>query len=661
MAENPTVQTMMKEIDIQNKLAMIDQSIKERYGVSLFFINEETMMFNDRYIKKTDREWMSDFPMFGEVDEWEYQQGDGFRVVSYTIGLPAISPNSTAYLTIHLRQQAFADILNDIDFVDAADLHVLDPTLQPILSRTNYQVGTERTTIALDWIEQNPKMYDSWKDSSSDLSLQYVKSTITGWYTAYLVPLSLESGYISRIVWLTILVSLLAIATGVVLIYFNSRRLYAPMKNWLQEENFSSEGDHHDEWTWLRSRWTSLKEDLEKSEPELRRSFLITYIGSSYLKSRKDIETQFARYQIPQDRKSVIFIVDPGNYQDYNRFNADDDMLIHASMMNIFDELLTKYYLEGDAIRRPETYQTIFIVYFGQSMTMEQANQLTKQLAHALVMSIKTYMKFPVTLALGGIKPSVFELRDSYKEAKEALQYRIIMENESILDIHNIRMGNDRYQYPFDLSEQIVKHLRSADKENLEASFNQFVELVRHKHYSDQVYRQIYLMLYDATIQGFYQYSKEAVSNLLHRNGHEKILSAQFLSEIEQWFREEWFTLCLDMIESENEGKGKQVIEAVIQYINSSLQQDLSLQQVAEHVNLSASYLSRLFRKETGQNFVQYVATLKIEQAKKLLEHTDEPIYKIADAVGYTEQTFRRVFKNTVDMTPNEYRKSLRK
>jgi two-component system, response regulator YesN len=648
-------------MDVQGKLSTLSQSIEDSYGVSLTLMDSETTLFNDRYIKKSDETWASEFPKYGPVREWMYQEGIGFRVVTHTIALPVMSGTPLSYLSIHLHQRAFSGILRDIDFIESADVYFLDASLQPILASTHGKIEGDQTEAVLKWIRDNPRSYDIRNDQSANASIQFVRSDRTGWYTLLMVPLSSQSAFTADIVWITFVVSLLAIGTGFLIIYFNSRWLYAPIRQWLKDENYIPEDPKKDEWAWLRSRWDSLKEDLQKHKPELREAFLIALTGGYYAHAKLEAEAQMRRHHLPHDRKCAAFIVDPGDFADYESFKANDDTLVHMAISNIFKELLAQSYLEGDSFRRPETHQSVFLMYFPRDMKEQQAYQIALQLSQALIQSIETYLKFPATLGLGSIRPSMLELRESYLEAKEALQYRIIRENERIIEFREVEQTSNRFDYPFDISELIVKELRSGNREEVERSFNEFVDLIRSRNYSDSVYRQIFLMLYDATVQGVSHYSKEAMTELINENGHEKILSAQFLKEIEIWFRDTWFAHCFETIGNENESKGKQVIESVKSYIVSTLNQDHSLQLVAEQVNLNPSYLSRLFRKESGQSFVQYVAQVKIEEAKKQLEQTDDAIYRIAENVGYTEQTFRRVFKNLMNMSPNEYRLSVRK
>lgn len=647
-------------LNVQKKLAGLHQSISESHGVSIYFVNSGTVLFHDRYMNIADRDWAAGFPEYGPIDEWKYQEGQDFKVVTYTIGLPAFSAEPNAYLSIHLRQDAFLDILSNVEWIEASDVYFLDHAYHPIIHKRHNRIDDQQRAAAIDWIRKNEKMNDIWRNNSADVSVQYFRSEKTNWMTVLMIPISAESAFTKDIVWLTFVISFIALAAGVIITYLNSKHLYAPIDQWLKEENFIyDDNSKDDEWTWLQTRWRTLKEDLKKQEPELRKSFLLSWLAGSHSGSREQQELLLKKYRIPSPRKCLVFIVDANYYWEHSRFGKEDELLVHQSMANLFYELLEQKYLEGDIIKRPETYQSICVVYVPQHVTDQEADQRIKQFAQTFQSSIEMYLKIPATISLGGLRQSVHEIRHSYEEAKEALQYRIIKENESILDIQHVRKGNGWFQYPFDISDKIVKELRSGNKEEVKNHFNTFVEIVRNHHYPDRAYRHIFLMLYDATLQGFYRYPEEAVATLWNQKGHEAILSAQFFTEIVQWFWDQWFPLCFEVIERENESKGKQVIETVKQYIADTFDQDLSLQHVAEQVNLNPSYLSRLFRKETGQTFVNYVAQYRIEKAKHMLKDSDEPIYKIAEAVGYTEQTFRRVFKNMHGMSPNEYRLSV--
>ncbi len=102
-------------------------------------------------------------------------------------------------------------------------------------------------------------------------------------------------------------------------------------------------------------------------------------------------------------------------------------------------------------------------------------------------------------------------------------------------------------------------------------------------------------------------------------------------------------------------------ISRVKEYIREHSAEELSLKQVARAVNISASYLCRLFKKTTGINYNQYRARVRLEKAKQLLLNPNLRIGEIAYTVGFQSLThFNRVFKTLVGQSPSDYRATRR-
>ena len=98
-------------------------------------------------------------------------------------------------------------------------------------------------------------------------------------------------------------------------------------------------------------------------------------------------------------------------------------------------------------------------------------------------------------------------------------------------------------------------------------------------------------------------------------------------------------------------------IRKVITAINQDLTEDLSLKTQAEALNVNPSYLSTLFKKETGMTLTDYVNNKRIEYALLLLNSTDMQIQTIALYCGIPDVNyFTKVFKKIVGKTPKEYR-----
>ena len=85
---------------------------------------------------------------------------------------------------------------------------------------------------------------------------------------------------------------------------------------------------------------------------------------------------------------------------------------------------------------------------------------------------------------------------------------------------------------------------------------------------------------------------------------------------------------------------------------------ELSLGLLCEHFNISPRYAEKLFQQHIGMPFRDRLAHYRVEQAKRLIEYTDEPFWKIAEQCGFKYQSrFSAVFKRIVGMTPKKYRK----
>lgn len=98
-------------------------------------------------------------------------------------------------------------------------------------------------------------------------------------------------------------------------------------------------------------------------------------------------------------------------------------------------------------------------------------------------------------------------------------------------------------------------------------------------------------------------------------------------------------------------------IAACKAYIFNHMYEDIPLQKLSELTHLNRNYLSHLFRKETNMTISQYIQKERVEEAKRLLELTDEPLSTIASKLNYYDQThFSKLFRKHANMTPKQYR-----
>ena len=97
----------------------------------------------------------------------------------------------------------------------------------------------------------------------------------------------------------------------------------------------------------------------------------------------------------------------------------------------------------------------------------------------------------------------------------------------------------------------------------------------------------------------------------------------------------------------------------ILNYCSEHFREDISLDTIGNHLHLSKYYISYLFNKRLHLSFNEYINSLRIDYARKLLKHSEFSIAYISEESGFGSlRTFNRVFSDIMYMTPSEYRKA---
>lgn len=148
----------------------------------------------------------------------------------------------------------------------------------------------------------------------------------------------------------------------------------------------------------------------------------------------------------------------------------------------------------------------------------------------------------------------------------------------------------------------------------------------------------------------------DAVQSLLIEDWIETLTMEEAYSRLLEIVRD----ICSYIVQM-RESNNLRLVELTIDYIGQNYtDSNLSLFLIADNFSVSGSYLSRLFKEQTGTNFSDYICSLRIKKAKELLADKKLSIEKIASMVGYNSaNSFIRTFKRYELITPGQYQSTV--
>lgn len=259
------------------------------------------------------------------------------------------------------------------------------------------------------------------------------------------------------------------------------------------------------------------------------------------------------------------------------------------------------------------------------------------------------------TLSKSGASKEIPLLVES---CEELLKHRLYLGNGKVLCRSHFTFQEQLTFSPVNAGE-IQNHIAKFDYSYMQQYLDKIFEELREKKVtSTDFVKGVCLELKNVLISVVSERGVD-VESILQKN---EIL----LNEIPEYFILDKYHAWIDnlyflILNGMSQLTGKQHNRAIVQaidYIQNHYADDISLEAAAEYVNKSKNYFSYLFKKETGVSFIEYLNNTRVNQAKILLNSTDQMTYEISSQVGYNDyKYFSSIFKKNTGMSPAQYRR----
>lgn len=271
----------------------------------------------------------------------------------------------------------------------------------------------------------------------------------------------------------------------------------------------------------------------------------------------------------------------------------------------------------------------------------------------------KRILEVTITIGVGHGCDSLQEISSSYQAAVDALGYRAIVGGGKAIYINDVEPVN-RGKLQMDAKDEaeLIAAVKFGPGEQIESVVRNLAARMDDAKVHARQYQGYMLSIVNCMIRMMQQYDLDMGEMFDSKNRYIDIMEgichrgefAQNLIPIACRMNE--------ALNRERDNATKKVILEAIDYINEHYcEPELSVEMMSRYLHMSPTYFSTVFKKETGQTYINYLTEVRLEKAVELLNETDDKTYMIAQKVGYQEQNyFSYVFKKRYGVSPTKYR-----
>lgn len=408
-----------------------------------------------------------------------------------------------------------------------------------------------------------------------------------------------------------------------------------------------------------------MQSKLKEGMPLLREKFLLSLISTGAPRQGLGERLQFLGLNLPLTAVYWVIVISVDDLAEVTGSRSEtDQQLLWYSVLNICQELIGQH-LTGYAFEhRIGEFVGILRENPEDGGAADNAEALL-ELAGDILGNLEKWLKISVTIGISERVTGLPGLVHSYKQAREAADHKWYLGKNRIITMDSLENPESEpasfTRYDPDHSEQLLSALKAADPDRMREVLDQlFTDLNRGRRDGLKYGRNICLQIVLAVGQLLLELNAgspelEAAEARLW----ETLFEQETLGEMRELIEAHLSSVCA-RIREKRTGKVANLIERVREIIKQRYADGaLTVTDIGKEVYLTPTYVSLLFKQETGQTINEFLTQIRVEKAKELLRDPQYKFYDICYAIGYTDPSyFTKLFKKATGVTPSAYRDS---
>ncbi|MFC4778800.1 helix-turn-helix domain-containing protein [Paenibacillus sp. GCM10023252] len=495
----------------------------------------------------------------------------------------------------------------------------------------------------------------------------YVSSDLTGWKFIHTMDYELVVGQVERMKQLTILVCVSMLLATILILFFVMKRIHLPIEHLIGRikeatGNDKSGREQRDEAAYLSGLFSDMfasAKQLKEMERDTRKN---VYMRSLLLEEQAHKQLMTSRLRQLGARldpdgsvQLISFHIDHATaFQSH--YSLQDQALLRYALSNAAGEVLADR--SGLELVDMGDTRIVAMMNGAGAEELEQEQVQNREAARKLGEWCSQHLKLSVTVVIGSLFQQASELHIAYQELHQLSLHRLLIGHGSMIERGIVEA---RQSCNMELSavkkKRLLEALVNGKQEESEEILDEIItELGQgtYDHCVTSLYQLTYFIFHTL---GTMENSKLSAQQYDIYSFTSRLGACETLEEVKRQYLE-LFTLICDAVGEGKNSRTKMLTESIAAYVEHHYaDKNLSLESIAQEMNMSKLYVGRVFRETQGQSISDYLTEVRMKHAVRMMQDGERDVNVIMDRVGFDNRNyFYRLFKTRVGVSFAEYK-----
>lgn len=505
-----------------------------------------------------------------------------------------------------------------------------------------------------------------------EVAVMYRTSNYNSWTYISVVSIGDMKKETKKIAGFTILVCLSILLVVITIALYGSRRMYRPISNLLNLArlyDFSNPDQrtprNTDDLEYIKYSIQSLAGSRDRLEEQVmgQTSHLKEYFVLKLFTGQiSENDYLFRSYLsgFPSNWKYLgVLALQIDNLQETRCKEEDRELLLYA-VSNIAQEVLPAS-LRFPPITLDQSQVTLVAT---DQEDWETVRNILYEAAECIKTNVEKVLRIKISIGISNPYVQLTDTVIAYGESLNALKARITLGREIIIHYGDVgkHSAGDHYEYSHlkILEERVIYAIKEMQSNSASELLGQYLDTLLYKDRALYEHQTMLLQLASGLLRIVQEQGMSIKQVVEDERDMEKIFHLQTREEIIHWFESIFFGPIIQLLSDNAKIQYVKIADRLVNMIHEQYDQEITLELYSKILNYHPVYLSRIFKREIGVSFSDYLTDYRMKRAKVMLETTDMKISEISEKIMYKNiSSFIRSYKKTYQVTPGQYRENM--